>query len=260
MFRKSRLVIRRALQRFYNALRRKVTGINIYSVGCLLSAAVRPLDFRFLQTTHTLNMVAQQIVIRSEEVVCRVRDADTSFNTEVNVDQSPTHCEAEVSGIGFEQLSPPVIDSKASLPSTEISAVETDFVGKLEPRSLKVVQSKSRVFSISGNIEAKLRSGDRLISNLPMCRTGLDIYRLTAEDRVAYWQELVSQIGKQPFELELIGVFSRIPMRGIRRIGFVARTGTLQLWLEHASRGAPVTTLILAKDRSSGKLYRVFCR
>ena len=260
MFRRARQVIRRALQNFYHKVRRRLKGIEIYSIEIALGASLRSLRFRFSPVLVFYNLAPLKPAVLTAELECRVLGADTSLDVEVRIDESPTESDAEVHDMESDDWIPDVQEAEATISTPVAKAVDPDFVGDMGIREVAMVKFKANLRDLSNPIRSSVKPGDRLVRSLPIVRQGMNIFRLPADERVGYWRELVSQINRQPRELELIGIYPAVPRRGLRRVGMVRGAGNIQMWLDPAAGSAPLATLILAKERSTGKLYRVFDR
>jgi hypothetical protein len=258
MFRKSRQVIRNATQRLYHALRRQVRGIEVFSLDCSLRAVGRTVLFGFSPRLLAMALVPAYPVIRSEEFDCPITEVSPSLDVEIHVDESPTHTDVTVVDLASEQWSPGVIDCAAALPTPRQKAVDPDFIRRLRAHDWPAVRLEAKVRSLGGRFAAEVKDGERAISALPIRRRGLNFYRLPAHERVGFWNELIAQVGKSPKELELVGVFPLVPKKGLRRVGFRSGSTELQIWIDQTARDAPAGTLILARERSSSRLYRVF--
>jgi hypothetical protein len=258
MFRKSRQVIRNALQRLYHALRRQVRGIEVFSLDCSLRAVGHTVRFGFSPGLLTLSLVPSQPVIKSEDFDCPIAEVNPSLDAEIRVDESPTHTDVTVIDMASERWSPDVIDCKADLPAPRSGAVDPDFTRLLRAHDWPAVRLKAKVLALGGRFAVEVKDGERTMRAQPIRRKGLNFYRLPAHERVAFWNELIAQVGKSPKELELVGVFPLVPKKGLRRVGFRSGSTELQVWIDQAASGAPAGTLILARERSSNRLYRVF--
>ena len=265
MFRRAKEALNRALRRFLDSIRRSLRGVSVRSVPCAITSVLRDLDFaprpRILSAQPGLPAPA----ILSEKFRCRLASLDPAIEAKLAASGDPPVPKTEISGLDVFIDQAEVRSERTSLERVAVRSAETAISRAQRVMSLPAVRLGTGVRELRGasfSSAARIRDGERLVAAQPLTRNALDFFRLPADERVGFWHELVGQVGKRPKELELIGVFPGVPVRGIKRIGLRSGGTKLRLWLaDKKKRGGsdpPMMTLILARERASGKLLRVF--
>lgn len=261
MFRRSREAIRRAAGRVLHSIRRVLFGPMIFSVDCMPTSRLFYLRFEIVPTLLSVSAVSPEPRIHSAEASCNVRGVDIGVIPEIVVEKPLTSIEAKLVEFGCSWPSTLVSNVRIIQQTTRVLSTEAGIAKTIKCSSVTVSRLESEVVSIRSLLRTKLLDGGDVALSLPLLRQSLQIYRMPAEQRVAYWRELVSQVGKKPKELELIGIFPSVPEKGIDRVALMAKSGSLRLWLDRQKvRQAKSGTMIVARDRTSGRLYRVFDR
>jgi len=265
MFRRAKEALSRALRRFLDSIRRSLRGVSVRSLPCAVTSVLRDIDLasrpRILSTQPGL----PDPTILSETFRCRLASLNPAIEAKLAASGDPPVPKTKVSGLDVSVDHTEVRSERTSLGRVVVRSAEAAISRKQRVMSLPAVRLETGVHEVrevSFGSAARIRDGERLVVAQPLTRNALDFFRLPADERVGYWHELVGQVGKRPKELELIGVFPGVPVRGIKRIGLQPGSTKLRLWLaDKGKRGRsdpPMMTLILARERASGKLLRVF--
>ena len=265
MFKRAREALRRAFRRFVDSLRRSVRGVEVRSLSCRLDAPATNLDFLFSQPVHTAAIEPPEPAIRSEEIDCEVVELQARIEAELAEDSEPPVPETEVRSVDAALAGIEIKGKQTRLPSAEVRE-ESVLEGVGQVRGISAVRPDAGLRGIRDlGFADSTRTGDATgkAAALPLVRSASNFYKFSPEQRVRIWKELLDQVGKGPKQLELIGIFPGVPVRGIKRIGLQAGSSKLRLWLDTSikrSDKTPTRTLILARERGSGALHRVFDR
>ena len=259
MFRKSRQVLRNAWRRLVEALRVRFLGIDVFEVRCAIGAQAQGIQVAPAATIHALPLVPPEPQIGSAGFAAVLREVEAAIEADVAVSEGNSAIEAEVVDLPSPALEAEVRGADARLGEARLREADPS-LGPARSRGVELPETTARVLRGPDAPSTRVRERLSAAASLPVRRRSLSFFRLPAESRVGYWHELVSQVGKQARELELIGIFPTVPMAGVRRMGLKPEAGRLNLWLDRAARGAQVGTMIVARERASGRLLRVFDR
>jgi hypothetical protein len=265
MFRRAREAIRRAFRRLWESVYRGVKGFEVRSAACAIPARMRDLDFGFRTDIESIAPALPEPMIESDEIVCSVASLSAAIQAVLAEDSKPPVPDTEVARVDTAFAESAIQEDEMSIGPAAIHGADT--VVNPHPKLFKLasVRLDAKLFNVAVVMSAegaRVVDGRRWASIVPMARRRIEFVKLTTGERVRLWSELVRQTGKRPNELELIGVFPGVPVRGIKRLGFEGGSGNLRIWLEgvikRSAQDTPTRTLILARERASGKLHRVF--
>ena len=239
--------------------------MEIRSLSCHLDSPAANLDFLFSQAVRSAAISPPEPAVHSEEIDCAVVSLEARIETKLAEDSEPPVPDAEVRSIDAVLSGIEIKGKQIRLPSTSVRQVEVlEGIGLV--RGISSVRPDAGLRAVrSMGFADSTRVGDatRVAASLPLVRAASNFYKFSPEQRVRIWKELLDQVGKGPKQLELIGIFPGVPVRGIKRIGLQAGSSKLRLWLDANMKRPekmPTRTLILARERGSGTLHRVFDR
>lgn len=261
LFGKSRQVVRRAWRRFLSAFRWNLGAARLYHIPLGMEARVLRLSIDSRPQMFDLPMLEAEAVCRDATVDAEVVEIPTSFEPPVLSEAAPSELETSVTEVPMQLLATAVGEVSMLLPSPVVRIIErglrmsTNLKG-FEPRRWT---AKTMGLRVSPPL-APVRDGLARVANLPVLRTSIAFLRLPPEARLGYWRELVSQVQRQPKELELLGIFPNVPTTGIEKATIDAAKGELKLWYGRRRTDAKAGTLLVARERESGRIHRVFDR
>lgn len=261
VFRKSRQVVRRGLERLADALRLLFRGIYIYSVDTWLDARVRALPVDIPCPIVPVDLIPEVPILEVAGIEATATVAAADLESSLVEHDLRLELEPAISSLADADWSPDVLGGDVCLAETRVCALRTDY--KLTAAVLEMPLMRYRVFvrSMEAGVGCRLFNGDKVIATVPLRRPALEFYRLATPVKVAFWRELVTQTGLQPRDLELVGVFPRIPSRGIKKLTIKDNPRELKIWLDtEVAKGAPIVMAIIAKARKTGKMFRVYDR
>lgn len=261
LYAKSKQLIRRSWRRIADSIRYTFGRIYTYHVPLSFIQKTHNLRFKSDYAVTDIPLFEQAVLIRSETFSASIAKVDISFIPEIHIETPPQEIEAEII---TEPTALAIPESKKAVVkefNTSITSASVDFTVK---RTIKKVTLKPYSAAVKGAairpVETASRDGIHILDALPFLRTSLSVFSMDAESRVGYWKELISQVKKQPKELELLGIFPNVPTKGITKASIDPANGQLKLWCNRDSRKGGSATLLIAKDRESGHIYRVYDR
>ncbi len=259
MFRKSRQVLRNAWRRLIEALRTSFLGIDVFEVRCAIGAQARGIPVAPTSAIHILPLVPPEPEIGRVEFSAVLHEVEAAIEADVAVSEGNSVIEVGVVDLPSPALETEVCSADARLGEARLREADPS-LGPARSRGVELPKTTASVLRGPDAPSTRVREGLSAAASLPVRRSSLSFFSLPADSRIGYWHELVSQVGKQARELELIGIFPAVPRAGVRRMGLKPETGRLNFWLDSAARGAQVGTMIVARERSSGRFLRVFDR
>lgn len=265
MFSRAREAVRKAYRRFLDSIYRGIKGYEIRSVSCRIGVKALDLDFSISEVVEDFKFALPEPHIGSETVECSVSSLTTNIEARLAEDSQPPVPDTEVTDFMVGIDPGKVREDGMAIDVSHVQSVPAAISKVLHVKDVRAVVPTAKLYSMKGvraGEGTRVVDGQRWAAIVPMTRAASDFYRLPAEERVRLWNVLVKQADKRPNELELIGIFPGVPVRGIKRLGFDGGSKRLRIWLEAVkSKGGedtPTRTLILARERASGKLHRVF--
>ena len=265
MFSRAREAIRRAFRRILDSIFHGIKGFEIRSVSCEIGVQASDLDYSFSRVITDLKFAFPKPHIGSETIECSICSLTATIEAQLAEDSQPPVPDTQVIEITAGIDAGEVCEDAMALNASEVKSVPAAISSELRVNAVQAVMPTAKLYSVKGIRAGEgtiVVDGQRWAAIVPMTRKAADFYRLPAEERVRLWKVLVAQAGKRPNELELIGVFPGVPVRSIKRLGFESGSRRLRIWLDAAKNkggdDTPTRTLILARERASGKLHRVF--
>jgi hypothetical protein len=265
MFRRAREAVRKAYRRLLDSIYRNIRGVEIRSVSCVIAAHMHDADYSFDPIVIEPPLALPEPVVHSDVIDCAVSSLTAVIETKLVEDSEPPVPDTVTVAVEVVFDESAVSDDEMAIEAPPVRAAETVVCHDLKLFAVSAVRPDTKLYNLKGlrGAEAvRVSDGQRWTSIIPMARRQIDFFKLPAEERVRLWSELVRQSGKRPKELELLGVFPGVPVKGIKRLGFESGSRSLRIWLEgvrkRGGEDTPTKTLILARERASGKLHRVF--
>lgn len=186
---------------------------------------------------------------------------DLLDNPEIVNETPPSQMEATIIDEEFDPLDPLVLAADTAVPEIAIAALETSatFTAMIRAVGWKKLEAAIKYLAVSRPV-VMVREGLGVMTLVPIQRTAVNLYRMTPALRMSYWKELVSQVDRRPRDLELLGIFPNVPTRGVDKASIDSGRGVIRLWLGLEAKGSRAGTLLVARDRENGAIYRVFDR
>lgn len=187
--------------------------------------------------------------------------ADMLDNPTILTETPPNQMEAQIVSEVFDPLDPRVQGLDMVLPDTAIATLDTaaSFRTEIRPLTWKKFEPGIKSPSVSRPV-VLVKEGLGVMTMVPILRTAANVYRMSPALRMSYWKELVAQVDRRPKELELLGIFPNVPVRGVEKASIDSARGVIRLWLGAEAKGARAGTLLVARDRENETIYRVFDR
>ena len=261
LFGKSRQIIRRAWRRFLDSFRWNLRAVRLYHIPISMEVQVFPLAMKSEPQLFDQPMIDTSTECGDATLDATVDEVLPELDFQVRSEKPPKDIEAAVVAEDLKLLSKGVSDEPVNLSNPIVRIIERGLrmataLKGFEPRRWTAKTMGLRVATPA----MPIREGLNFVANLPVLRTSIAFLRLPPEARLGYWRELVSQVQRQPKELELLGIFPNVPITGIEKASIDAARGGLKLWYGHRRNDALNGTLLVARERETGRIHRVFDR
>lgn len=261
LFGKSRQVMRRAWHRFLSAFRWNLGAARLYHIPLGMETRVLRLAIDTRPIINDLPMLETDLVCKDETLDAEIVEIPIRFEPPILSEAPPSELETNVVEMDIRLYVTSISDISMILPNPVVRVISRGLAMSTNLKGFEPHRWTARTKGLRvGPPMTPIRDGLQRVANLPVLRTSIAFLRLPPEARLGYWRELVAQVQKQPKELELLGIFPNVPATGIQKASIDAAKGELKLWYAQRRSDAKAGTLLVAKERESGQIHRVFDR
>jgi hypothetical protein len=261
-FSKSKKVIQRAWEKFKDSFRWNTGNLRVYEFHPVIDSAIKEKNYEIQGETVDYPLEFSDVEIRDDNLQdTEVKEEIIELEPVITAETPPEQIEAEVKEESLDNIDALITAQEMGIMETEARGLNASFNNAASIKGLKVSALAAVIKQLSfRQVDSAIRNGEEILAQVPIRRNSLSIFKMSAPARMAYWKEIVEQTGKKPAELDLLGIFSHVPTRGITKASIDQTTGSLKLWYSPDQKKNKAATLLIARDRNSKEIIRVFDR
>ena len=261
-FSKSKKVLQRAWEKFKASFRWNTGNLRVYEFHPVIDSAIKEKNYSFEGNTIDFPLEFTDVMIKADSLQdTEVREEATELEPVITAETPPEQIEAELREENLENMDVSVSGYMPGEFSTVARGLKCSFEKAASVKGLKINSIAAMIKRLSfSQVDSAIRDGDNVLAQVPIIRNSLSIFKMSAPSRMAFWKEIVDQTGKKPGELDLLGIFAHVPIRGITKASIDQTTGSLRLWYSPDQKKNKSATLLIAKERATGEIIRVFDR
>lgn len=259
---KSKKVLQRAWEKFKDSFRWNTGNLRVYEFQPVIDTGVKEKSTAFENRLTDFCLTFPQIDIREDALgETRVMEESTEFVPVITAETPPEQIEAAIIEECLGNMDTEISAHSMANMETEAKELDPTFNTSADIKGLKISRPEAAIKKLTfRDVDSFIKDGDNVLAQVPISRNSLSVFTMSAPARMAYWKEIVEQTGKRPAELDLLGIFAHVPVQGMTKASIDQTTGVLRLWYSPDQKKNRSATLLIARDRNTKELVRVFDR